>query len=505
MITDSLQVDKATATSQGKETRKGDSDLSAAQQFLQLFSSTVVAGYSPGEQNVDKGSAAFEKVFDVKARAFNDTRQTEHKQQAEREKIEIKPPEDGRKTEAARHDKPEPVTRERAVETGSEGNQEKTAEVRNEERGEARAAKPVSLPKGSESTEKSAEKQAAPKLRQAANAQDISGPETQKTGNQKADVLQEAVRKSHLNRQQNHQVDKAAETKEGENLKRPSRLVEAINQAAEKSAVKAKPQAVNAHNHAVAAEQVKAGKAVQAAGENQQANNQQQGSQAGENQVILRAITSSAINSAKNSAEFTSTLKSTTAQVAKANGPSPVQGTTGNTSLNLKGELARTAASSKTEQPVRARQTEIIKQIVRSARLAAQNGKQEMKLLLKPEHLGWLKVRMSVEGQKVTAHITTESEDVKNMVEKNIGQLQNSFQSGNLRVNQIVVEVSGQENAQLNMSGTAEDLLNQQGNGKSGESSGESKDSRSEETPAEEQQELAADPDEIKSGVDVKI
>jgi len=83
----------------------------------------------------------------------------------------------------------------------------------------------------------------------------------------------------------------------------------------------------------------------------------------------------------------------------------------------------------------------VMNQVVRAARISISNGREEIKLLLKPDSLGWLKIKISIEGHSVTARITVEHEGVRDLIESNVRQLQQALQNQNLRVNQIVVQL----------------------------------------------------------------
>lgn len=88
----------------------------------------------------------------------------------------------------------------------------------------------------------------------------------------------------------------------------------------------------------------------------------------------------------------------------------------------------------------------VMKQVVRAARISVGQGREEIKLLLKPDSLGWLKIKISIEGHSVTARITVEHEGVRDLIESNVKQLQQALQNQNLRVNQIVVQLQADSN-----------------------------------------------------------
>jgi flagellar hook-length control protein FliK len=99
-----------------------------------------------------------------------------------------------------------------------------------------------------------------------------------------------------------------------------------------------------------------------------------------------------------------------------------------------KSEAAPTSQSLPTER--------VINQVVRAASISVNQGREEIKLLLKPESLGWLKVKVSVEGQSVTARITVENEGVRDLLNANIKDLQQALNNQNLKVNQVVIELN---------------------------------------------------------------
>lgn len=84
---------------------------------------------------------------------------------------------------------------------------------------------------------------------------------------------------------------------------------------------------------------------------------------------------------------------------------------------------------------------QVINQVVKAARISIAQGREEMKLTLKPEELGWLKVKIAVDGQKVTARITVEREGVREILESNVKQLWQALQNQNLRISQIAIEL----------------------------------------------------------------
>ncbi|HUX06974.1 MAG TPA: flagellar hook-length control protein FliK [Acidobacteriota bacterium] len=112
---------------------------------------------------------------------------------------------------------------------------------------------------------------------------------------------------------------------------------------------------------------------------------------------------------------------------------------------------ARTAEAAPARQPMPAER--VINQVIRAARISVDQGRGEIKMLLKPESLGWLKIKISVADQNVTARITVEHEGVRELLEGNIKQLQQALSQQNLKVTQIVVELNSDAEKQAPQSG----------------------------------------------------
>lgn len=72
----------------------------------------------------------------------------------------------------------------------------------------------------------------------------------------------------------------------------------------------------------------------------------------------------------------------------------------------------------------------------------AGQGKSEFQLQLRPESLGRLHMRLTVDDGNVTVRMQAENVQVKGMIESNLGQLKQSLHDQGLRVDRFVVEVA---------------------------------------------------------------
>jgi flagellar hook-length control protein FliK len=83
-----------------------------------------------------------------------------------------------------------------------------------------------------------------------------------------------------------------------------------------------------------------------------------------------------------------------------------------------------------------------LNQIVEKAALNLKNGKSQVRIELKPEFLGSVRMKITTENHLVTVRILTELPVVKEMIENNISQLKTDLQSQGLEINKLDVSVA---------------------------------------------------------------
>jgi flagellar hook-length control protein FliK len=89
---------------------------------------------------------------------------------------------------------------------------------------------------------------------------------------------------------------------------------------------------------------------------------------------------------------------------------------------------------------------DLFAQIIEKAKVSIKNGNGEMEVNLKPDHLGKLHLKVSVENQIVTAKFMAESQQVKEVIETNLNQLRRNLQDTGIQVDQLMVSVGQQNN-----------------------------------------------------------
>lgn len=92
-----------------------------------------------------------------------------------------------------------------------------------------------------------------------------------------------------------------------------------------------------------------------------------------------------------------------------------------------------------------ANKEELFSQIVEQAKVVINNGGSEMEVNLKPEHLGRLQLKVTIENEVLTAKFVAESQQVKEIIESNLGQLKRSLQENGMQVDTIMVSVGYQQ------------------------------------------------------------
>ena len=83
-----------------------------------------------------------------------------------------------------------------------------------------------------------------------------------------------------------------------------------------------------------------------------------------------------------------------------------------------------------------------LNQIVEKAALNLKNGKSQVRIELKPEFLGSVRMKITTENHLVTVRILTELPVVKEMIENNISQLKTDLQSHGLEIDKLDVSVA---------------------------------------------------------------
>lgn len=133
------------------------------------------------------------------------------------------------------------------------------------------------------------------------------------------------------------------------------------------------------------------------------------------------------------------------------------------------------AASNDTQWQPRTAQGDLMSQIVDRAVMTLKRGQSEMKLLLKPELLGNLRMRVITENHHVTVRIIAETPVVREVIESNLGQLKSDLHNSGLEVDAFDVKTSadshreGQHSRHLNPFGTPKGRKSERAPDESGE------------------------------------
>jgi len=117
-----------------------------------------------------------------------------------------------------------------------------------------------------------------------------------------------------------------------------------------------------------------------------------------------------------------------------------------NTTDSVKSTAKSEAASNIARQ---ASPQEIIKQITEHIKTDVKAAINEVKIMLRPESLGELTLKISIERGIVTAHFVAESHRVKEIIESNMGSLKDALAESGVDVGQLDVSVSQGENESM--------------------------------------------------------
>jgi len=116
----------------------------------------------------------------------------------------------------------------------------------------------------------------------------------------------------------------------------------------------------------------------------------------------------------------------------------------GQSFLNGQSRMTTDVLESKQEAdpPPKVLQTRVLAQIVEKAVLNFRDGQTEIKIHLKPEFLGHLRMQISTENQQVVLKMLTDIPMAKEIIESNIHHLKTALQSHGLEMKEINVYVS---------------------------------------------------------------
>jgi flagellar hook-length control protein FliK len=101
-----------------------------------------------------------------------------------------------------------------------------------------------------------------------------------------------------------------------------------------------------------------------------------------------------------------------------------------------------TGAAARDKEAAGASRAGVFDQIVQRAVLQVKNEQSEIKIDLKPEFLGNVRMQIVSENQQVSVRILTEAPAVRDMIETGLQQLRSELQSQGLKVDRLEVAVS---------------------------------------------------------------
>jgi flagellar hook-length control protein FliK len=104
-------------------------------------------------------------------------------------------------------------------------------------------------------------------------------------------------------------------------------------------------------------------------------------------------------------------------------------------------QFARMAAAKATNANSNTNTQNIIDQIVEKMKVDVRGNLTEMKIILKPEYLGELTLRIKTDNGIVTAHFMAESQRVKEIIESNFNSLKNVLEEQGIAISDFTVSV----------------------------------------------------------------
>jgi len=140
-----------------------------------------------------------------------------------------------------------------------------------------------------------------------------------------------------------------------------------------------------------------------------------------------------------NAADSDADLSADSGDESESNGAAPVGPASSRSADSAKNtEKADASALSQNER------FEVIRQISEKLNNAVRSGANEVRLILRPEALGEVRMSIRIQGDVVFARMRVESKQVKAVVESNLQSLKDSLNRQNLEFGAIDVEVGAQ-------------------------------------------------------------
>ncbi len=104
-------------------------------------------------------------------------------------------------------------------------------------------------------------------------------------------------------------------------------------------------------------------------------------------------------------------------------------------------------------------------QIVRGTLTTLRSGRNELLLQLRPPDLGSVQIKLTLDGNVMTARIIVSTEDVREIVQRQIEYLRNSLADEGVKIERFDVLVGQQYDKQATGNASAEDQRNSPGEG----------------------------------------
>ena len=99
---------------------------------------------------------------------------------------------------------------------------------------------------------------------------------------------------------------------------------------------------------------------------------------------------------------------------------------------------------------------ENVKELIKQAQIMVKRGGGEMKMEMKPEGMGTVQLRVSVENGNVSVQMLTESESAKHLLEKGMHELKSNLAQHELKVQSMTVDVGNDVKNQMDQQATAD-------------------------------------------------
>ena len=133
-----------------------------------------------------------------------------------------------------------------------------------------------------------------------------------------------------------------------------------------------------------------------------------------------------------------------TDQTNSVEGATKAMGESAQKPMTVRVSSTSTEAAALAQPMTKDEETENVKELLKQAQVVLKKGGGNIEMLMKPEGIGSVKLKVSMDNGQLNVQMITENETAKKMLEKGLGELKSSLAEHQLKVDNIKVDVGSE-------------------------------------------------------------